>query len=287
MSDVRRSWRTTRNARDANPPRPNVVILNPPTAWRPLKGRSMQTLRVFLGYCCTAAVHGGEAFEKPSGRRDLNPRPLDPQILAPAREPQRMPRSVSVQQSAEVPRSVPGCVPVAVPGCCTASARTRTVRPGAGSQFGRSVARSGPPQRNAGPGHRQWKVREWLTARRCRGWHDRAPPHSTIEKPSVHSGLSNGCRVIWRQSRFVADSEQRPGRLDSGPGHGIAGIDAQKFRIITSLLVAQKASVLVEVLDTLARRACEICQSKKTSVIGRSSHCTVHPEIMSGDMASG
>ena len=81
MSDVRRSWRTTRNARDANPPRPNVVILNPPTAWRPLRGR-MQTLRVFPGYCCTAAVHGEEAFEKQSGRRDLNPRPLDPQIPA-------------------------------------------------------------------------------------------------------------------------------------------------------------------------------------------------------------
>ena len=42
-----------------------------------------------------------------SGRRDLNPRPLDPQILAPAREPQRMPRSVSVQQSPEVRRDPP------------------------------------------------------------------------------------------------------------------------------------------------------------------------------------
>jgi hypothetical protein len=59
------------------------------------------------------------------------------------------------------------------------------------------------------------------------------------------------------------------------------------FRLITSLLVAPRASVIVEVLDTLARRACEICQSKKTSAIGRSSHCTVHPEIMSGDMDSG
>jgi hypothetical protein len=58
--------------------RPNVVILNPPTAWRPLGGR-MQILRVFLGYCCTAAVHGEEVFEKQSGRLDLNPRPLDPQ----------------------------------------------------------------------------------------------------------------------------------------------------------------------------------------------------------------
>jgi hypothetical protein len=29
-------------------------------------------------YCCTAAVHGEEALEKQSGRRDLNPRPLDP-----------------------------------------------------------------------------------------------------------------------------------------------------------------------------------------------------------------
>ena len=77
MSDVRRSWRTTRKTRDAHPPRPNVVILNPPTAWRPLRGR-MQTLTVSLGYCCTAAVHGEEAFEKWSGRRDLNPRPLDP-----------------------------------------------------------------------------------------------------------------------------------------------------------------------------------------------------------------
>ena len=84
---ARREWRPalvandprrTRNTRDANPSRPNVVILNPPTAWRPLRGR-MQTLRVFLGYCCTAAVHGEEAFEKRSGRRDLNPRPLDPQ----------------------------------------------------------------------------------------------------------------------------------------------------------------------------------------------------------------
>ena len=37
-----------RNTRDANPPRPNVVILNPPTAWRPLRNR-MQTLRVFRG----------------------------------------------------------------------------------------------------------------------------------------------------------------------------------------------------------------------------------------------
>jgi hypothetical protein len=34
-----------RNTRDANPPRPNVVILNPPTAWRPLRGR-MQTLQL-------------------------------------------------------------------------------------------------------------------------------------------------------------------------------------------------------------------------------------------------
>ena len=42
-----------------------------------------------------------------SGRRDLNPRPLDPQILAPAREPQRTPRSVSVQQSPEVRRDPP------------------------------------------------------------------------------------------------------------------------------------------------------------------------------------
>jgi len=86
VSDVRRSWRRTRNTWDANPPRPNVVILNPPTAWRPLRGR-MQTLRVFPGYCCTAAVHGEEAFEKQSGRRDLNPRPLDPQILASSRAP--------------------------------------------------------------------------------------------------------------------------------------------------------------------------------------------------------
>jgi len=33
--------------------------------------------------------------------------------------------------------------------------------------------------------------------------------------------------------RFVAESGQRPGRLDSGLGSGIAGVDAQKFRIIT------------------------------------------------------
>ena len=69
--------------------------------------------------------------------------------------------------------------------------------------------------------------------------------------------------------RFVAESGQRPGRLDSGLGSGIAGVDAQRFCVITSLLVAQRASVIVEVLDTLARRVREICQSKKTSVIGR------------------
>ena len=50
--------------------------------------------------------------------------------------------------------------------------------------------------------------------------------------------------------RFVAESGQRPGRLDSGLGSGIAGVGAQKFRIITSLLVAPRASVIVEVLDT-------------------------------------
>jgi hypothetical protein len=96
----------------------------------------MQTLRVFLGHCCTAAVHGEEAFEKQSGRRDLNPRPLDPQILAPTREPQRMPRSVNVEQSAEVPRDAPGSALVAVRGCCTADpghgprARTQGTDPG-------------------------------------------------------------------------------------------------------------------------------------------------------------
>jgi hypothetical protein len=41
----------------------------------------------FQSYCCTAAVHGEEAFEKQSGRRDLNPRPLDPQIPARTRAP--------------------------------------------------------------------------------------------------------------------------------------------------------------------------------------------------------
>jgi hypothetical protein len=94
----------------------------------------------------------------------LNPRPLDPQVLASSRAPQHMPRSASVQQSAEVPRSVPGCVPVAVPGCCTAPAQTRTVRPGAGSQFGRSVARSGPHQRER---------RSWPSAVEGRGVADR------------------------------------------------------------------------------------------------------------------
>jgi len=66
-----------RNTRDANPPRPNVVILNPPTAWWPLSGR-VQTLTVLLGYCCTAAIHDEEVFEKQLGRRDLNPRSVDP-----------------------------------------------------------------------------------------------------------------------------------------------------------------------------------------------------------------
>jgi hypothetical protein len=83
--------------------------------------------------------------------------------------------------------------------CCTALAQTRTVRPGAGSQFGRSVARSGPLiSGNAGPGHRQGKVGEWLTAGRCRVWHDCAPPHSTMEKPSVHSSLPSVYRVMWK-----------------------------------------------------------------------------------------
>ena len=40
-------------------------------------------------------------------RHQPDPLALDPQILAPAREPQRMPRSVSVQQSPEVRRDPP------------------------------------------------------------------------------------------------------------------------------------------------------------------------------------
>jgi hypothetical protein len=68
--------------------------------------------------------------------------------------------------------------------------------------------------------------------------------------------------------RFVAESAAWA-RIESA--RTLPGVDAQKFRIITSLLVvAQRASsVIVGVLDTLARRVREICQSKKTSVIGR------------------
>jgi len=160
------------------------------------------------------------------------------------------------------------------------------------SQFGRSVARSGPHQRERRSWPSQWEVREWLTAGRCRVWHDCAPPHSTAASFDHREAFGPLVLVECVQGdveaiRFVAESGQRPGRVDSGLGGGIAGADAQKFRISTSLLVAQGASVIVGVLDTLARRACEICQSKKTSVIGRSAHGTVHPEIMSGDMDSG
>ena len=190
------------------------------------------------------------AAETKSGRRDLNPRPLDPQILAPAREPQRMPRSVRVQQSPEVRRDPPGCVPVAVPGCCTASAQTRTVRPGAGSQFGRSVARSGPHQRER---------RCWPSAVEGRGVADRwslsrmarLPAASFDNREAFGPFVFGECvQGELEAIRFVAESGQRPGRLDSGLGSGIAGADAQKFRIITSLLVAPWASVIVEVLDT-------------------------------------
>ncbi len=51
---------------------------------------------LLLGAQQAAAVHGEEAFEKQSGRRDLNPRPLDPQILACTPAPQRTARSASV-----------------------------------------------------------------------------------------------------------------------------------------------------------------------------------------------
>jgi len=107
------TWSRHNQFRDANPPRPNVVILNPPTAWRSLRGR-VQTLTVFLGYCCTTAVHGQEAFEKQSGRRDLNPRPLDPQILASSARPAH----AQVSKHSVVRRGSPWCAGMRAR-CCT------------------------------------------------------------------------------------------------------------------------------------------------------------------------
>ena len=105
--------------------------------------RPYADLRVFLGYGCTAAVHGEEAFEKQSGRRDLNPRPLDPQILARAHAPQRTARSVTGVGPATEPfrtlrrfrRGQDGC-PAGV-----VSVRSGSVQPGCGrlDRLGRSL----------------------------------------------------------------------------------------------------------------------------------------------------
>ena len=123
---------------------------------------------------------------------------------------------------------MPGCVPVAVPGCCTAPAQTRTVRPGAGSQFGRSVARSGPHQRER---------RSWPSAVEGRGVADRwsLPRMARLRAASFGNRDAFGPFVLvecvqgdLEAIRFVADSGQRPGRLDSGLGRGIARVDAQK-----------------------------------------------------------
>lgn len=124
---------------------------------------------------------------------------------------------------------MPGCVPVAVPGCCTASAQTCTVRPGAGSRFGRSVARSGPHQRER---------RSWPSAVEGTGVADRW----SLSRVARLRAASFGNREAFspfvlvecvqgdlEAIRFVAESGQRPGRLDSGLGSGIAGVDAQSF----------------------------------------------------------
>jgi hypothetical protein len=160
---------------------------------------------------------------------------------------------------------VPGCVPVAVPGCCTASAQTRTVRPGAGSQFGRSVARSGPHQRE----RRCWPsavegtgvADRWSLSRMAR-WRAASFGNREAFGPFV---LVECVQGDLEAIRFVAESGQRPGRLDSGLGSGIAGGDAQKFRIITSLLVvgAQRAPVIVEVLEPLTRRRARYARARR------------------------
>ena len=163
---------------------------------------------------------------------------------------------------------------------------------------GRSVARSGPHQRerrswpSAGEGTGvadRWPLSRMARLRaasfdKSRLIHNTAAS-SAIEKPSVHSSC-RVCTGCLEAIRFVADSGQRPGRLDSGVGSGIAGVDARSFAS-SPACSSHKGLRSSSRCWIPARRACEICQSKKMSVIGRSFHCTVHPEIMSGDMDSG
>ena len=185
----------------------------------------MQTLTVFLGYCCTAAVHGEEAFEKPSGRRDLNPRPLDPQILARARDAQRMPRSATIWQSAEVPGDPPECVPVAVPGCCTRRGilwvqplRCRASQLQPRSAFPFQWARSARVVRCQG-GRGRGSARGWAAGRRtARGLrpHPRPPPPKGEVVPGVQGagvvgaedpladGQQGGILVVGRVAWVVA-----------------------------------------------------------------------------------
>jgi len=90
-----------------------------------------------------------------------------------------------------------------------------------------------PHQRNAGPGHRAAEGRgvadRWSLSRMARlraasfGNREAFGPFVLVEC------VQGDVEAI----RFVAESGQRPGRLDSGLGSGIAGVDAQKFRIIT------------------------------------------------------
>ena len=81
MSDVRRSWRTTRNTRDANPPpaqRRDLESANRMAATQRPHADLKSLPRVLLYCCCTWR----RSVRKQSGRLDLNPRPLDPQIPA-------------------------------------------------------------------------------------------------------------------------------------------------------------------------------------------------------------
>src|SRR5512142_3419799 len=90
--------------------------------------------------------------------------------------------------------------------------------------------------------------------------------------------------------RRLPEGEQLPSEAQLMEHYGVAGSLEQTPRSSASSPACSSRHGLLSSSRCwirLARRACEICQSKKTSVIGSSSHCTVHPEIMSGDMDSG
>ena len=104
---------------------------------------------------------------------------------------------------------MPGCVPVAVPGCCTASAQTRTVRPGAGSQFGRSAGRSGHCLKPALGLSRPARPQAGL------GCHHLAPRHGSPGRPRGWPGI--------RRSRGAPPGQGMARRAGSPGRSGRAG----------------------------------------------------------------